>query len=143
MRATLVGALCVLTALSATACTNQVVRADEARVVVDTSPAAPLALIIATDFQVIPGDGDGGGNAVLSVADTVSLTGDFDRTYQLDDDAPRIYVRLINTTEANETARLRIFLDDEREYDAEATMAPGAYLQYTYHASDLWDSSGL
>lgn len=112
-------------------CANNTVQADNARVVVDADPEEPLVLLVSTDFIMVFNES---GNRVpaFSDVDTLSITGNFDETYSLDDDEPGIYVQLANPSETPEEVRLRVYLDDGLEYDVSVSMSVPGFLSYTY-----------
>lgn len=124
-----------LAAVLLPSCTGRVLRADQSRVVIQTNPESPLTLVISRNFEVTQNDTGQQVPIVLS-ADTIPVSGPFDQTYRLDDDRPRILVKLINETELRESARVRVYLDGGLEYDADVELEPGAHVQYNYNASE-------
>ena len=73
----------------------------------------------------------------------LSITQDFNQTFQLDPDEPRIFVQLINASSESVqnignltiispgpsmSVRLTVLIDDEVEYDEEKLLAPGGWI---------------
>lgn len=74
-------------------------------------PADALHLTISTDFQ-----GSLSNEIIYNTKKEFSITQDFNRTFQLDPDEPRISVELIKP-EPSASVRLTVLLDDEVERD--------------------------
>ncbi|MFQ5538398.1 MAG: hypothetical protein ACE5GJ_13215 [Gemmatimonadota bacterium] len=106
--------------------------ASTARVLAEASPTRPLELIVSTDFIVVLDELTGEKNPDYITSDTVMLTGDVDRTYDLKDGDARLFVRLANYEDTVEPVRLRIFLDGQKEYDVSANLGQGGFLEYLY-----------
>jgi hypothetical protein len=121
------------------ACSDPTRRASFARVVVEAEAAEgePLRLVVSTNFDMILNIGDGSSTPYLNDTDSVSVTAGYEETYALDRTDPRFFVKLHNVETNDEAVRLAVFLDEEAVYDVSATIASGAYLQYTYHFNTL------
>lgn len=103
-----------------------------ARVVVEASPAAPLTLVVSTNFLITyNNDEEQTRNAVPLQADTTMITGDFDQEYSIAQLA-RLYVHLRNDEATPEPVRLRIYLDGDLDHDASAQLADGQHVQYIF-----------
>jgi len=109
---------------------------SQARIVVEASPENPLRLIVSTDFVMVTDEVDGGTYAAFRSADTVAISGDYEATYSLSVDEPRLTALLGNYYDPVELGRLRIFLDGEEVYDIQANLANGGFLQYIYRYSE-------
>jgi len=102
-----------------------------ARVVVQSSPAAPLLLVVSTDFATRFNQDTGAREAVLVTADTTYLTGAFDREFDMGAQG-RVYVALRNDEATEEDVRMRVFLDGSVEYDVTDRISDGETLKYLF-----------
>ena len=91
-------------------------------------PADALHLTISTDFQWSFSD-----EIIYNTTEEFSITQDFNQTFQLDPNEPRIYVQLINSSKAvfvnpgpSVSVRLTVLIDGEVEYDEENLLTSGS-----------------
>ena len=101
-------------------------------------PTDALRLIVFTAFIPL----DRLTPATLNTKEEFSITQDFEQTFQLDPDEPRIFVELINASYTsiqnnrwvNVTSmfvRLTLFIDDEVEYDERKLLTSGSRTSIT------------
>jgi len=108
------------------ACTQNEDPPETATVVVEAGATTQLQLIVSTRFSV-PTSGE----LVLVNADTILVAGNYNEVFSLNEEA-RFTARLAYLGDGEESARLAVLIDDRREYDQDAVMAPGGFLQYVY-----------
>ena len=78
-------------------------------------PTDALRLIVSTD---------------LNTKEEFSITQDFNQTFQLDPDTPRIYVQLINPG-PSVSVRLTVLIDGEVEYDETELLTSGSSIGFS------------
>ena len=101
-------------------------------------PADALQLIISTDFQGSLFD-----EIIYNTKEEFSITQDFNQTFQLDPNEPRIFVQLSNFSESVQkvgpitfvnprpsvSVRLTILIDGEVEHDTEKLLTSGSSIR--------------
>lgn len=97
-----------------------------ATVIVESGASTQLQLIVSTRFEV-----PSSGQLVFVNADTILVSGNYNEVYSLNEEA-RFTARLAYVGDGEESARMAVLIDDRREYDQNAVMAPGGFLQYVY-----------
>lgn len=102
-----------------------------ARVQVDSSPAAPLELVVSNNFLVNQGTTPDQREAVPLAADTIAVSGGFDRFFDIAEYA-RVYVLLRNYEATAESVRLRVLVDGSLKYDESAVLADGTDLHFVF-----------
>ena len=116
------------------ACINDETR-TVARVIVEANPAAPLQLIVSTNFLATFDEVAETRELVLLTADTTQLTGDFDQEYSITR-FERIYVRVANDEVTPEQVRLEVFIDGERFHNASAEISED-FIEFLFTSRDF------
>ena len=94
----------------------------------DAGNVGKLELLVSDDFIWDPD-----GSPTHNTEDIFSITEDFEQTFPLDSNAPRLSVKLINKTPYTLSIRLTILLDDESEHDeSENEFTPGSAMSYSF-----------
>ena len=117
---------CLLAAL-ATACTDPQAMPTAATVIVEANPTEPLALIASADFSVADD-----GTTLLNSADTIEITGNYNREFRMDDPARFTAILRNDSEEEDASARLSVLIDGRNEYDEIAILGTGGFLQFVY-----------
>ena len=102
-----------------------------ARVLVESDPAAPLELVVSSNFLLRRNETTDQREAVPLEADTIAVSGDFDRVFDIARHA-RIYVVLRNDAATPESVRLRVLVDGSEAYDESDVIADGAFLDFLF-----------
>lgn len=102
-----------------------------ARVIVESSAAAPLTLIVSTNFLLRVNPETNRREAVPLTADTVYVTGSYDEQFDIDR-FMRLYVLLQNDEPTPQRARLRVLLDGKVDYNAFDDLGNGRTLEYLF-----------
>ena len=113
--------------LTVSACAQAENAPQSATVIIEASPANPLQLIVSTRFEVPTA-----GVVEFVNSDTIMVTGNFNETYAMNEDA-RFTAQIGNFVEdAEEVVRMSVLLDGGVQYDETATLLTGGFLQYLY-----------
>jgi len=102
-----------------------------ARVQVEGSPAAPLELVVSNNFLVSQGDTPDQRQTVPLDADTIAVSGSFDRVFDISEFA-RVFVLLRNYEATPESVRLRVLVDGSIKYDEQGVLADGTDLHFVF-----------
>ena len=102
-----------------------------ARVVVEANPAAPLELIVSTNFLASFDEETGVRDLVILTADTTRLTGDFEQEVSIAR-FTRIYVRVANDEVTPEQVRLVVFIGSERLHNRSAEISSGEFIEFLF-----------
>ena len=105
--------------------------ASVARIVIDATPTDPLQLVVSRYFETVNNNETGTRQAVLLLADTFQISADYDEEIAIASTG-RIYVELTNNGVADETVRVQIYLDGDRDYDVSAQLTTGEFIKYLY-----------
>lgn len=104
---------------------------DVARVIVEPSTAAPVTLIVSTNFLVRVDEETNRREAIPLKADTVQLTGSYDQPYDIAR-FRRIYVLVQNEQPTPHRVRLRVLLGGRKDYNAFDDIGNGKTLEYLF-----------
>lgn len=121
-------------ASSAVACDDAVETPTRATVIVEAAPREPLVLIASSDFQV----GDGG-TTTFYQADTVSITGNFNREFSMQEPARFTAILRNDSEDEDKSVRLSVLIDGRNEYDEIAVLGTGGFLQFVYRFNPFGD----
>jgi hypothetical protein len=106
-------------------------RPTSAHIIIDGTAAAPLQLVISTDFYETQDATTAEIVQVFNTADTVSVDPPDDRTVDLGDFGG-IAVHLKNLSPTDASVRMRVSLDNGQGYDYTGTLPQGQEFVYVY-----------
>lgn len=103
-----------------------------ARVVAEVDTDVPLEFVISSDFDVVLDPLTGNVDPAFNEVDSLTITEDYETTVTFDPTDPKLFVHLGNVMDGVSPVRLRVFLDGQVEYDAQANLGNGGFLEYLY-----------
>jgi hypothetical protein len=124
--------LAAVAALAAAACSLSTGPGNQptvAHIVVDGTSAAPLQLLVSTDFYEVV-DQNGAINEVYNSQDTTDISLPYDNRVQLP--IGSVSVKVVNPSATSASVHLQVGLDNGKGYDHTATLANGQEMSYIY-----------